>query len=257
METLMKKPALRYPESSYHYKHRESKRAKPMTFILGSRCIDGVVMVADRRFTENYGSSYLYDNKLIHHVEGIIVGFSGSRGIFELFMSGITQHVMESGGITLNPFVFKTSELLEKLNNRFHREENFDALIGIGNEPSSLRYFYPDGRMETVTTYKTIGSGTPYGSVFLKKLWHPEMNMEDVAELGYFIIKYIEMFELDLTVGVGDKGRPQIWFLPDGFAAPDKPRYSEPDEALFEKFETNTKIRLQRYQNSLVDDYRL
>jgi 20S proteasome alpha/beta subunit len=228
-----------------------------MTYILGSRCSDGVVMIADRRFTENYGSSYLYDDKLIHHVQGIVVGFSGSRGIFELFTSGITQHVMESGGITLNPFVFKTSELIEKLNNRFHRQENFDALIGTGNEPSSLRYFYPDGRMETVTSYKTIGSGTPYGSVFLKKLWHPQMSMENVAELGYFIIKYIETFELDLTVGVGDKGRPQIWFLPDGFAADGTARTAQPDEALMDKFETNSRIRLERYQNSLIENYNL
>jgi 20S proteasome alpha/beta subunit len=228
-----------------------------MTFILGSRCIDGVVMIADRRFTENYGSSYLYDDKLIHHVEGIIIGFSGSRGIFELFTSEITQHVIESGGITLYPFISKTSELIENLNNRFRRDESFDALIGIGNEPSRLRYFYPDGTMETITTYKTIGSGTPYGSVFLKKLWHPQMSMESVAELGYFIIKYIETFELDLTVGVGDNGRPQIFFLPDSFGSDGKARYFQPDGALLEKFETDTRMRLQRYQKNLVDDYKL
>lgn len=228
-----------------------------MTFILGSRCSDGVVMIADRRFTENYGSSYLYDDKLIHHVQGIIVGFSGSRGIFELFTSEIMQHVIDHGPITLNPFVFKTSELIEKLNKRFYTQDNFDALIGTGNEPSSLRYFYPDGRMESVRTYKTIGSGTPYGSVFLKKLWHRDMSMEEVAELGYLIIKYIETLELDLTVGVGDKGKPQIWFLPDGFGDDEKARATQPNEALMEKFETNAKIRLERCQKSLVENYKL
>jgi 20S proteasome alpha/beta subunit len=56
-----------------------------MTYILGSRCRDGVVMIADRKFTVDYGSSYLHDNKLVHEVAGIVVGFSGSRGVFEPF----------------------------------------------------------------------------------------------------------------------------------------------------------------------------
>lgn len=39
--------------------------------------------------------------------------------------------------------------------------------------------------------------------------------MEQVAELGYFIIKYIENFELTLTVGVSHEGHHQMWFIPD------------------------------------------
>jgi hypothetical protein len=63
---------------------------------------------------------------------------------------------------------------------------------------------------------------------------------------------------LDLAVGVVDKGRPQVWFLPDGFASGDKARYTEPAEALLEKFETNTRcickdtrrvwLRITRYR---------
>jgi hypothetical protein len=82
------------------------------------------------------------------------------------------------------------------------------------------------------------------------------MTMEDVAELGYFIIKYIETNELDLAVGIGDK-RPQIWFLPNAFNANGKPRYEQPSQALLDKFETNNRLRLQRYQQSLIDDYKV
>ena len=80
------KPKRRFPKSSYHYKYRADKKAR-MTYILGSRCRDGVVMIADRKFTVDYGSSYLHDNKLVHEVAGIVVGFSGSRGVFELFQT--------------------------------------------------------------------------------------------------------------------------------------------------------------------------
>ena len=42
-----------------------------MTYILGSHCKDGVVLVADKKFTVDGGSSYEYGDKLF----GIIVGF--------------------------------------------------------------------------------------------------------------------------------------------------------------------------------------
>lgn len=38
--------------------------------------------------------------------------------------------------------------------------------------------------------------------------------MKEAAAVGYFIIKYIETFELDLSVGIG-KNSPQIWFVPN------------------------------------------
>lgn len=165
---------------------------------------------------------------------------------------------MESeGGIAHDEYILKTSELVERLNNRFARQEGFDALIAIGNELSSLKYFYPDGRMESVKTCKAIGTGAPHGSIFLNQLWGSSMSMEQVAELGYFIIKYIEAFELDLSVGVAEGAHPQIWFLPDGFAPDGSCKVFEPNQALLDKLETNTTIRLQRYRNSLPDLYAL
>ena len=43
-----------------------------MTYILGSCCSDGVVIVADRKFTVDYGSSYIYDDKVFQIVDGIV-----------------------------------------------------------------------------------------------------------------------------------------------------------------------------------------
>ncbi len=40
------------------------------------------------------------------------------------------------------------------------------------------------------------------------------MTMLEVAELGYFIIRYIQDFELDNTVGIGNK-QPQVWLIPN------------------------------------------
>ena len=53
-----------------------SIRLRPvMTYILGSQCKDGVVLVADKKFTVDGGSSYEYGDKLFGDLTGIIVGF--------------------------------------------------------------------------------------------------------------------------------------------------------------------------------------
>jgi 20S proteasome alpha/beta subunit len=63
-----------------------------MTYILGSRCNDGVVLVADTRFTIDQlgGIGFMHDNdKIFAGISGMIMGFSGTRGKFELFKTAI------------------------------------------------------------------------------------------------------------------------------------------------------------------------
>jgi hypothetical protein len=64
------------------------------------------------------------------------------------------------------------------------------------------------------STNTPIGGGSEYVSIFMKQAYNRNMTMEQAAELGYFAIKYIEDFQLMMTVGVSD-GIPQIWFMPD------------------------------------------
>ena len=55
-------------------KHPLYKQPK-MTYILGTRCKDGVVLIADRKFTIDAGAGYEYDDKLFGDLAGVIVGF--------------------------------------------------------------------------------------------------------------------------------------------------------------------------------------
>jgi hypothetical protein len=96
-----------------------------------------------------------------------------------------------------------------ELYNKYHRrDDSFDVLVGVSpvrlreyrlEDVSFLKYFYPDGTFETIRGFKAIGTGAPYGSIFLKKNSNPQRSIKQVGELGYFIIKYIERFYLDST----------------------------------------------------------
>jgi hypothetical protein len=56
-----------------------------MTFILGAGCIDGVVLVTDRKITNlDEGFTFEYDDKLFAGLCHIVFNSSGSSDIFEL-----------------------------------------------------------------------------------------------------------------------------------------------------------------------------
>jgi 20S proteasome alpha/beta subunit len=194
-----------------------------VTYILGSRCKDGVVLVADTKLTVDGGANYDYDDKITGEIRGVLTGFSGDKEPFTEFRmrlrergAKLEKELHEQASLSTDKINLIISEIMKSLEGHYSRMFAYDILTGISATHSILTYFYQDGRPEDVKKYKAIG-GWQYGSIFLKKNWRSEMNMKTVAKLGYFIIRYIERFELDLGIGTGrDKPYPQIKFLPDG-----------------------------------------
>ena len=70
--------------------------------------------------------------------------------------------------------------------------------------------------------------------------------MEQIAELGYFAIKYIEDFKLTQTVGVDNK-HPQIHFIPDN-----KPDYPAAPKTSLEQYKINANKRLKKHEADLI-----
>jgi 20S proteasome alpha/beta subunit len=112
-------------------------------------------------------------------------------------------------------------DITKKLNRRYGRQEyEFEVLMAgqgqyiDGTTFAMLYHIQINGTAHPVKKYRAIGSGIPYGSIFLKKLCLKEKSMQDIAELGYFIIRNIEENELDIYVGL-DKRHPQICYIPN------------------------------------------
>jgi 20S proteasome alpha/beta subunit len=196
------------------YEHR----LKGMTYILGSNCSDGVVLIGDRKVTLERGATYEYEDKLFLNDPFMVVGSSGVSGLFEKFRENLAIYIASPGRATTVPGLTAQIEVLTReLNEKYKdilRGQDFDVLLGIKTTANSeLKYVYPFGFAEGVRKYKSIGHGEPYGSFFLRQWWRPNMTMLEVAELGFFIIKYIQDFGLDNTVGIGDDF-PQVWLIP-------------------------------------------
>jgi 20S proteasome alpha/beta subunit len=190
-----------------------------MTYILGSNCSDGVVLVGDRKITLDGGASHAYEDKLFRDISWMVVGSSGVSGLFEKFRERITGFIGTPNWDNTIPTLTTEIEKITRDLNATYREilggEVFDVLLGVKSTNGAiLRYIHPFGFAEGVRRYKVIGHGEPYGAFFLKRWWQPTMTMLQVAQLGAFIVKYIQDFELDNTVGVGN-GNPQIWLIPN------------------------------------------
>ena len=73
--------------------------------------------------------------------------------------------------------------------------------------------------------------------------------MKDIAEIEYFIIKYIEKFSLNYTVGLGSNYPQKIWFIPNNFA----PDYQIADEEL-KDLDVKTNIRLNNLSKFITSE---
>jgi 20S proteasome alpha/beta subunit len=219
-----------------------------MTYILGSRCQDGVVLVGDRKLTAE--TSYSFEEKIFMDVPPVVLASSGVYGLFDKFRNKVAAHLAEHpqqpAQIFLEAIENFTLELNETYRERL-RGQVFDVLAGVrGGDRSVLYHVQPNGFAEPVKRYRVIGHGEPYGSVFLKGLWRTDITMTQVAELGYFIVKYIERFELDSSVGVGSE-HLQIWLIPDAQSLP----IDQAPATWLDAFKKKTESNLQKLDENL------
>jgi len=247
-----------YGKNETNYFRYREREAKDMTYILGARCKDGVVLIGDRKVTLEGGTDFSYEDKLFKDIHPIVVGSSGVAGLFDMFRNRVNAYVAERRGqIGIQSFIEAIADMTKEVNDRWSPRlagNKFDVLLGIQLTPiSALLYIYPYGFPESVRRYQAIGHGAPYGSLFLKRLWNSDMTMEQTGELGYFIIKCIDKLELDNSVG----GDPQIWFIPDPFTGQvsdeERPKYDvrQADQQLYEKFKAIAESRLDKLKDSL------
>jgi 20S proteasome alpha/beta subunit len=232
-----------------------------MTFILGSRCKDGVVLIADRKVTIDGGEDYDESDKLFGEIRHVIYGSSGDAGMFELFRGYVMDYInTHPNEITYQNVILKLSQLAFKISKKYGFNPNFyyDVIVATQppDKPPTLNLINGSGTPYTIKKYHTIGSGSPFSQVFLKRCWEPEMTMEQVAELAYFIIKYIDDFKLNYTVG----GEPTIWFIPnDEYENGEKIDYpvKEKKPDLYSQIKDNAMDRFYKHEKELNELFRV
>jgi 20S proteasome alpha/beta subunit len=186
-----------------------------LTYILGAKCKDGIVLVGDKRVTRGTGG-FEYEDKIFSDISNVVIGASGTVGLFDKFRRDIARVAEAKANIDVGDFIKAAEKMVFDLNTEYRDRTGggfIDLLVAYGKtRRGELQYITPTGLAESVKRHHVIGSGAPYGAHYLKKLWNDKLTMRQAAVLGCFIIQHIEENELDQGVGIGNDDRPQVWF---------------------------------------------
>src|SRR5271165_4173531 len=165
-----------------------------MTFILGSRCSNGVLLLSDKRVTIGDGRRRILRDKLFQNVDLVVWGAAGDLAFFEMFKDRVKMKMQEEGGGRISssrfmPMIEEVYAGLMRVYTPTFLWQHLQILIGSRiSQKSELFVVGPEGGHNSVIEYVTIGTGSPYGDLFLEKLWNPSLTMDEVAVVGYFII---------------------------------------------------------------------
>lgn len=230
-----------------NYKFRHRKKLNPMTFVFSARCKDGVVLVADRKVSRGEAEA-TYTDKIrgIQGFRDVIFSAAGLEPLFDEFLRELPRRVNrsiylvnrqneelkipEQNQYRYDVYNFKHDcvALLTEMKSAYMQIQDPNSLplqvIFVVKEwitennllKQVSRLYYMDWQYcfpLPVEDRIAIGVGL-IGEIFMKN-WKPIMTMRQSAELGAFIIKYIEQERLTETVGVGQY-QPQIYYVRDG-----------------------------------------
>jgi len=210
-----------------------------MTYILGARCRDGVVLVGDTKVTVGGGTDFQYAKKIVFPLGNVVMCSAGASGLYKTFQDRIITAIIQmeredaeyayQNDMRRIPSIISDEEfytLVSRVIRQMHIEFNEDRYMiaynlmilcasRIGKPDAQLIAFTGEGIPEPVNNYMVIGHGEPYGSIFLKKLWKKNMTMQQTAKLGVFILKYIQDMHLDSSVCFNNEYLPQVVFIPN------------------------------------------
>lgn len=222
-----------------------------MTYIIGAKTLDGIVMVSDRRIILS-DTEYKEGNKIFNPIKDVVIGCAGFKGIIDDLKEETTKRLNMSQ--TTLEKIITIESIIKELNERYKPRlseifpKNFpenkikliECLVVISEKPKTRLFkIFSIGYHEEISgnNYCAIGSGKPYGAVFLKRtyeyLWdsyeihkekiiektsdtettsHLKPDMIEVSSLLTFSVIMVQALKVNISVG----GGAEVWFSPDG-----------------------------------------
>jgi 20S proteasome alpha/beta subunit len=177
-----------------------------LTVIIGAKCLDGIVLIADRKLTRKNGKSE-YRAKIFGDLEHVLIGYTGDAQIFDIFRRYTVGDVMierdESKRSTLDNLLSKVSDSIKL----------FNELVDC--RPFKVDYHVDDSgnSNKVLSGYIAIGSGKDMADMFCGRLDHFNIKMKEFIKHAYLAIMFMNNYCPTLGVGVESGGIPDIKYL--------------------------------------------
>ena len=183
-----------------------------VTYIMGARCKDGLVIVSDSRLAT--GNDISRGDKIFQPISNVVIGASGNAGVFTKFSRQINEGVENRQVRSWDDLMTVVEDLTLRLNQRYleRTSEPIEVLMGIQDSEDNAKLYLVSshGVAQEITKVVAIGHAEPYGSLFLKTMWSNDVTMRQAAELGAFVIYAISELEIDNSVD----NLVQLWYVP-------------------------------------------
>ena len=177
-----------------------------MTYLVGAKCRDGVVLVSDSRLLANYQVSD--GNKILHIHDKIVIGSTGTLAIFTKLKDQLKESMNTKQLDSQNKILHEIEGIMIDLKDRYQHVQDIGstdiltAIIDLDVLPNKIRLFEicDDGLSQEINGIIAMGHGAPYGDMLLKSIWNPQKTMTETVALVTLIINMIESFGLDTSV---------------------------------------------------------
>jgi 20S proteasome alpha/beta subunit len=234
--------------SLYH-----SLRKPPiLTVVVGAICSDGIALITDTKLTNIFGGKPRYGRKLFGDLKHMLMGYTGSEEVFDIFRKYVVGDVIINRGTsncyTPDNSIEKIATIVGKINRRIgntRKSDDFELLIAQHCKNNSRLYFINKHGKIQESNYKAIGSGSRTADMFCKPSIHNDLRMKEFTEAAYLSIIYMDRFPF-YSVGVRPNGIPMMRYM-DYTKAWDK----KPPQKHIEEFSMNTLEELKKSQNDL------
>lgn len=188
-----------------------------MTCIIGAKCADGCVIIADTRVLREFRSSN--ESKISLLWDKVIVAGEGNTAVLDNFTEELSRVALPE-----TPNFGKVAKTVEdvvqglqaRYRPRIAEEFEFRALVmGLqsfdAGDPN-VRLVYSEGISEEVKDFVIIGHGAPNAVPLFRLLYDNMLTVNELAVLGFFTIAFVSFLGLDETVGF-DKLGPEAVIL--------------------------------------------
>lgn len=156
-----------------------------LTYILGARCADGIVLVGDRKLSRG-GGSIEYEDKIFSDVRNVVIGASGVVGLFDKFRRQIMDVAESKPSIGPTDFIKEAEKIVYALNAEYYERtrSGIALLVAYGKTiRGQLQYVTPTGLAEEVRRNQVIGTGAPYGAYYVAHVVEGDTDNETDSNL--------------------------------------------------------------------------
>lgn len=209
---------------------RYRTKEKPLTYLVGAKCRDGIVIASDSRKVivdnrPNNPTKIETGWKIIQLDENLVIGGAGDTRLFKQFLNELNERLQDAPPKSLKEYRMLAEDTIYELSQRYcnykypRTRDYVECFIAIRDiwkrynihtNNVKLYALSVDGSAMPVDGIESLGSGWTYGEMFLKMFWNNSFSMRKTVELVQFILNIIDQHNLDIHVD----HRLQYYYIP-------------------------------------------